>query len=55
MGGVTSDAAADITESLYEGMTVAIFYRAEDVREHVALCETFFGTAVEGEGSVLDS
>jgi hypothetical protein len=55
MGGVTSDAAADITESLYEGMLVVVFYRAEDVREHVALCETFFGIAVEGEGSVLDS
>jgi hypothetical protein len=55
MGGVTSAMATDITESLYEGMPVVVFYQAEDVEEHVALCETFFGIVVEGVNSILDS
>jgi hypothetical protein len=55
MGGVISGTATDMTESLYEGMPVVVFYQAEDVEDHVVLCETFFGVVVEGESSVLDS
>ena len=55
LGGVISGTATDMTESLYERMPVAVFYRAEDAEEHVVLCETFFGVVVEGESSVLDS
>ncbi len=55
MGGVTSDTATDMTESLYEGMPMVVFYEAEDVEKHVVLCETFFGVVVDGKSSVLDS
>jgi hypothetical protein len=55
MGRVTSGTAIDITESLYEGMPVTVFYRAEDADEHAALCETFFGIVVEGTSTILDS
>jgi hypothetical protein len=53
MGRVNSGTAIDITESLYEGMPMVVFYQTEAVKEHVVLCETFFG--IEGANSILDS
>jgi hypothetical protein len=55
MGRVTSGTATDITDSLYEGMPVVVFYQAEAVEEHVVLCETFFGIVVDGTNAILGS
>jgi len=55
MGRVTSGTATDITESLYEGMPMVVFYKTEAVEERVVLCETFFGIVIEGANTILDS
>jgi hypothetical protein len=47
MGSLVSGKAKDIGGSLFEGMSVPVFYSSENSDEHVALCETIFSVAVE--------
>lgn len=54
MSRLNSAKVMDITESLYEGMPLAVFYHPENVEECVALCETIFGIDVGNGTSIVD-
>lgn len=44
-GKTISESGPDLTRSLYEGMTVPVFYDEQDARRNVAACASFFEIA----------
>lgn len=48
-GKTLSESGPDLTRSLYEGMTVPVFYDAQDSKRQVVACASFFEIANPGE------
>ena len=49
-GKTISESGPDLTRSLYEGMTVPVFYDAQNLKRHVAACASFFEIVNPSEG-----
>ena len=49
-GKTISESGPDLTRSLFEGMTVPVFYDAKNPKRHVAACGSFFEIVNPSEG-----
>lgn len=49
-GKIISESGSDLTRSLYEGMTVPVFYDAQNPKRQVAACASFFEIVNSSEG-----